>query len=99
MKRSASSQQEKRTSVSRKRTLIRRRRKGGRWYEVLPDGSERQLPVKRADWSRLEAMSEAEKAAAAGSDPDAGPLTIAELKRMRRSPFAKALSENLELSA
>lgn len=56
---------------------------------MRPDGGERRLPDKSADWSRLDAMSEAEKLAAARSDPDAQPLTDAQLKRMRRVPFAK----------
>ena len=79
-------------------TLVRRRLKGKHWYKVQPDGSERPLRKKAVDWSRLEAMTEADKLAAAKSDPDAQPLTDAQLKRMRRSPFAKRVRQMLELS-
>jgi len=84
--------------VSKSDTLIRRRRKGGRWYEVQADGSEQLLPDKPADWSRLDAMTESERLAAAKSDPDARPLTDKQLKRMRRVPFAKHVRWTLELS-
>ncbi|HEY1545942.1 MAG TPA: hypothetical protein VGG01_26360 [Xanthobacteraceae bacterium] len=36
------------------------------------------------DWRRLEAMTEAEKHAAAVSDPDNRPLTEEDMKRMKR---------------
>jgi putative transcriptional regulator len=84
--------------VSSENTLVRRRRKGRRWYEVRPDGSERLLPEKSVDWSRLDAMTDAQKLAAARSDLDAQPLTEAQLKRMRRSPFAKQVRQRLALS-
>ena len=70
-------------------TLVRRRLEGGRWYEVRADGSERPLARKAADWSRLDAMTEKEREAAAKSDPDAQPLADKQLKRMRRVPYAK----------
>ncbi len=43
-------------------------------------------PVKppAADWSAFDAMSEAERHAAATSDPDCPPLTEARVKQMRR---------------
>lgn len=69
--------------------MVRRRRKGGHWYEVRADGSERRLAEKAADWSRLDTMTDAEKLAAAIGDPDAQPLTAKQLKRMRRMPYAK----------
>ena len=65
--------------------MVRRRRKGQRWYEVRPDGGERLLPKKPVDWSRLNAMTDAEKLAAARSDPDAKPLTEAQLSRVQAS--------------
>ena len=37
-----------------------------------------------ADWARLDAMTDEEVLAAARSDPDAQPLTEAQLKPMRR---------------
>ena len=70
-------------------TLVRRRLKGGQWYAVQTDGSERRLPDKAPDWSRLDAMTEKEREAAAKSDRDAQPLADKQLKRMRRVPFAK----------
>jgi putative transcriptional regulator len=56
------------------------------------------LPDKAPDWSRLKAMTEAELDAAAGSDPDAQPLTTEQLKRMRRVPLAKVIRRTIGLS-
>ena len=53
---------------------------------------------KAVDWSRVDAMTEAEMAAAARSDPDAQPLSDAELKRMKRVPAAKVICRILDLS-
>jgi putative transcriptional regulator len=50
------------------------------------------------DWSRLDAMTQAEKHAAALSDPDNRPLTEADMKRMRRTPRAKIIRRALGLS-
>src|SRR5437660_11526538 len=50
------------------------------------------------DWSRLDAMTEAEKHAAAMSDPDNRPLTEADMKRMKRTPRAKIIRRALGLS-
>jgi putative transcriptional regulator len=50
------------------------------------------------DWSRLDAMTEAEKHAAALSDPDNRPLTEEDMKRMRRTPRAKIIRRALGLS-
>ena len=77
---------------------MRRRLKGGHWYEVRHDGSERRLPEKAPDWSKLDAMTEEEILAAARSDPDAQPLTEAQLKGMRRVHFAKHVRFSLGLS-
>jgi putative transcriptional regulator len=85
----ASSRRAKRPGVKSGSTLVRRRLEGGRWYEVRADGSERPLARKAADWSRLDAMTEKEREAAAKSDPDAQPLADKQLKRMRRVPYAK----------
>src|SRR5262249_13440371 len=58
--------------------------------------------VKRApaknDWSRLDAMTAAEKHAAALSDPDNRPLTEEDMKRMKRTPRAKIIRRALGLS-
>jgi putative transcriptional regulator len=78
--------------------LVRQHRKGGHWYEIRADGSERRLPDKLADWSRLDAMTEAEIEAAARSDPDAQPLSDAQLKRMKRVPATKVIRRALDLS-
>jgi len=45
----------------------------------------------RHDWSRLDAMTEAQKHAAAMSDPDNRPLTEADMERMKRTPRAKII--------
>jgi putative transcriptional regulator len=78
--------------------LVRRRLRGGRWYEVRADGSERPLARKAADWSRLDAMTEKEREVAARSDPDSQPLSDKQLKRMRRVPFAKHVRWAIGLS-
>jgi putative transcriptional regulator len=79
--------------------LVRRRRRDGRWYAVDADGNERLLPERsKTDWARIEAMTEEELLAAARSDPDAQPLTEAQLKRMRRVPFAKHVRWKVGLS-
>ena len=95
---SASSRRGKRTNVKSETTLVRRRLKGGQWYAVRADGTERRLPDKAADWTQLDAMTDAEKLAAARSDPDAQPSTEAQLKRMRRVPFAKHVRWSIGLS-
>jgi putative transcriptional regulator len=79
--------------------LVRRRLKYGRWYAVDADGKERLLPERdKTDWARLDAMTDEEVEAAARSDPDAQPLTEAELKRMRRIPYAKHVRWKVGLS-
>jgi putative transcriptional regulator len=50
------------------------------------------------DWSRLDAMTAAQKHAAALSDPDNRPLTEADMKRMARTPRAKIIRRALGLS-
>lgn len=81
-------------------TLVRRRLKYGQWYAVDADGNERLLPPGRSktDWARLDAMTDEEVLAAARSDPDAQPLTEAQLKRMRRVPYAKHVRWKVGLS-
>jgi putative transcriptional regulator len=56
------------------------------------------IAAARHDWSRLDAMTEAEKHAAAVSDPDNRPLTEKDMKRMRRTPRAKIIRRALGLS-
>lgn len=50
------------------------------------------------DWSRADAMSEAERHAAALSDPDAPPLTPERLATMRRTPQVRIIRRALGLS-
>lgn len=50
------------------------------------------------DWSRLDAMTEAEKHAAALDDPDNRPLTEEDMKRMKRTPRTKIIRRALGLS-
>jgi putative transcriptional regulator len=50
------------------------------------------------DWSRRDAMTEAERHAAALSDPDAQPLTPEDFKRMKRTPQVRVIRRALGLS-
>jgi putative transcriptional regulator len=49
-------------------------------------------------WSHLDAMTEAERHAAAVSDPDAQPLTAKDFARMKKTPRAKIIRRALGLS-
>jgi putative transcriptional regulator len=50
------------------------------------------------DWSRFDAMTEAERHAAALADPDARPLGPEDMKRMRRTPQVRVIRRALKLS-
>jgi putative transcriptional regulator len=50
------------------------------------------------DWARFDAMTEAERHAAALADPDAQPLTPERLARMKRTPQVKVIRRALGLS-
>ena len=50
------------------------------------------------DWSRVDAMTDAEVHAAALADPDAQPLTEEDMARMRRVPRARTLRRALGLT-
>jgi putative transcriptional regulator len=52
----------------------------------------------KGDWSRFDAMTEAQRRAAALRDPDARPLTEEDLARMKRTPRAKVIRRALGLS-
>lgn len=54
-------------------------------------------PAKQ-DWARFDAMTEAERHAAALADPDAQPLTPERLARMKRTPQVKVIRRALGLS-
>jgi putative transcriptional regulator len=50
------------------------------------------------DWTRFDAMPAAKRKRAAESDPDARPLTQADVKRMKRTPQVKVMRRALGLS-
>jgi|SRR5580700_379477 putative transcriptional regulator len=50
------------------------------------------------DWSRLDAMTDKERHAAAVSDPDAQPLTREDFRRMKRTPQVRIVRRALGLS-
>jgi putative transcriptional regulator len=52
----------------------------------------------RHDWSRFDAMSEAERHDAALRDPDAQPLSPERMARMRRTPQVRIIRRALGLS-
>jgi putative transcriptional regulator len=56
------------------------------------------LPRGKTDWSRLDAMTDKELEAAAQSDPDARPLTPAQLAKMRRVSRVKVLRQRLAMT-
>jgi len=59
--------------------------------KITPDASSR-------DWSRFDAMTEAERHAAALRDPNAQPLTPESMKFMKRTPQVRVIRRALELS-
>jgi len=52
----------------------------------------------KIDWSRFDAMTDAQRHRAAVNDPDAQPLTEEDLSRMKRTPQAKIIRRALGLS-
>lgn len=50
------------------------------------------------DWSRFDAMSEAERHAAALQDPDAQPVTPDDMPKLRRTPQVRVIRRALGLS-
>jgi putative transcriptional regulator len=50
------------------------------------------------EWARFDAMTEAQRHAAAMADPDAQPLSEEDLVRMKRTPQAKVIRRALGLS-
>lgn len=79
-----------------KRT-IRVERRGGKYVQIMPDGTTRQLKSK-TDWAAFDAMTDEEVRKAALSDTDAQPSTPAQLARMRRVSRVKHLRWKLGLS-
>ena len=56
------------------------------------------FPPSRTDWSRVDAMTDAQVTEAACSDPDALPLDDAALAKMARPPDVRAIRALLGLS-
>lgn len=76
-----------------KKSTFAKMRRDGTLVRVKADGVEEPLPA-----VPLIRRTEAEIEAAALADPDAQPLTDADLKRMRRVPRAKTLRRALSLT-
>lgn len=53
---------------------------------------------KKIDWSRFDALTPAQRSAAALGDPDAQPVRADDLKRMPRVPQVKVIRRALKLS-
>jgi putative transcriptional regulator len=70
--------------------------KSGTTRVILKPGEP--LPRGNTDWTRLDAMTDEEVAAAALSDPDAQPLTIEQLAAMRRVSRVKVLRRRLGMT-
>jgi putative transcriptional regulator len=52
----------------------------------------------KTDWRAFDAMTDEEVMAAALSDPDAQPLTEADMKRMKRTPRVKIIRRAFRMS-
>jgi putative transcriptional regulator len=52
----------------------------------------------KTDWRAFDALTDEEVEAAARSDPDAQPLTDADMRRMKRTPQVKIIRRALKLS-
>jgi putative transcriptional regulator len=83
--------------MSRKNTIVAKRRSDGKLVQVLSDGSTRPLEDK-TDWARLRAMTDEKVTAAAMSDPDARPMMPDQLRAARRVPRTKTLRRALALT-
>jgi len=62
------------------------------------DSTMKTTPETSHDWSRFDAMTEAERHAAALNDPDAQPLTPERMTRMKRTPQVRVIRRALKLS-
>jgi putative transcriptional regulator len=83
--------------MSKPNIIVARRRNDGTAVQVMTDGTTRPF-AEKTDWERLRAMTDDEVTAAALADPDAQPLTDAQLARMKRVPLAKTLRRALGLT-
>lgn len=64
----------------------------------MKNGSTMKKTPAKNDWKRFDAMTEAERHAAALSDPDAQPVTSDNMGHMRRTPQVKVIRRALGLS-
>jgi len=62
------------------------------------DTTKMKAKLGKHDWSRLDAMSEARRRAAAARDPDAKPLKPDDFKRMKRTPQVRIIRRALGLT-
>jgi putative transcriptional regulator len=83
--------------MSNSDTIVTRRQSDDTVVRVMPDGTTRPL-AEGTDWERLRAMTDEEATAEALSDPDAQPLTEAQLANMKRVPRAKTLRRAVGLT-
>jgi putative transcriptional regulator len=83
--------------MSNSDTIVARRKNDGTAVRVLPDGTTQPF-TEASDWQRIRAMTDEEVVAAALSDPDAQPLSAAELTRRKPVPRAKTLRRALGLT-
>jgi putative transcriptional regulator len=83
--------------MSKKNTIVAKRRSDGSLVQVLADGSTKALRDK-TDWARLRVMTDEEVTAAALADPDARPMTPEQLRHARRVPRTKTLRRALHLT-
>jgi putative transcriptional regulator len=58
----------------------------------------KQIEKNKYDWSEFDAMTDAERHAAALSDPDAQPLTEEDFQRMKRTPRTVIFRRVMKLS-
>src|SRR5262245_46859109 len=84
-------QREKRTDMSKPSTSVKMRRRNGVLFRVHKDGTEERVVTAPSKPRR----TEKEINAAALADPDAQPLTEADIKRMRQVPRVKTLRRAL----
>jgi hypothetical protein len=75
-------QSERRIDENNMAIIRTRRLSDGSYVELMPDGATRPS-VSSTDWAKFDAMTDEEVTAAALSDPDAQPLTEAQLGRMK----------------
>src|SRR5215470_6645731 len=83
--------------MSKKTTIVARRRNDRSLVRVRPDGTEASSPD-RTDWERLRRMTDDEVEAAALADPDARPMSPQERHSARRVPRTKTLRRALGLT-